>query len=240
MGATERGGIMSENGLNSLYYAMDPAYIPHVDITKDAVQEGLHLFGDGLLRSEGAWMFYLFIKLGLKLDVVNRAIQAYPNWPRDCRIPPLHAALKDGVTGGKPKPEKTLRMSGAECIHFAQHRCAPRTHPARPAPVTPLPPGGRSVALLTPLLTAEMRAHPAWGCWVKLVEVHSVFILHELTVSDIERLDDLQLEHAERFANVPEYAGMTRPKLHFLSHIAQDVWRYAPPPRFVVLRVRGI
>ena len=130
MGATERGVIMSENGLNSLYYAMDPAYIPHVDITKDAVQEGLHLFGDGLLRSEGAWMFYLFIKLGLKLDVVNRAIQAYPNWPRDCRIPPLHAGLRDGVTGGKPKAEKTLRMSGAECMHFAQHRCAPRTHPA--------------------------------------------------------------------------------------------------------------
>ena len=85
------------------------------------------------------------------------------------------------------------------------------------------------MALLTPLLTAEMRAHPAWRCWVKLVEVHSVFILHELTVSDIERLDDLQLEHAERFANVPDYAGLTRPKLHFLSHIAQDVWRYGPP-----------
>ena len=135
-----------------------------------------------------------------------------------------------------------IKPGRAESVCGSAQR--PRTHPARPAPrpapVTPLPPGGRSVALLTPLLTAEMRAHPAWRCWVKLVEVHSVFILHELTVSDIERLDDLQLEHAERFANVPEYAGLTRPKLHFLSHIAQDVWRYAPPPRFVVLRVRGI
>ena len=66
--------------------------------------------------------------------------------------------------------------------------------------------------MLQPLLTEEMRRHPAWASWVKLVELWSLVLQHELEVSDmIQRIDDLQYEYTELFAQVPEYAGLYRP-----------------------------
>ena len=74
-----------------------------------------------------------------------------------------------------------------------------------------------------------MRAHPAWRSWLKLVEFFSVMFLHELELSDIERPYDLQLEHSALFDQVPEYAGLKRPKHHFMAHVPLDAWRYGPP-----------
>ena len=74
-----------------------------------------------------------------------------------------------------------------------------------------------------------MKRHPAWLSWAKLVELFLTCIQHELDVSDIEKIDDLQVEHAELFDKVPEYNGLKRPKHHFLSHLAWDIWRYGPP-----------
>ena len=31
------------------------------------------------------------------------------------------------------------------------------------------------------------------------------------------------------FDAVPQYAGLKRPKHHFMTHVAQDVWRFGPP-----------
>lgn len=86
-----------------------------------------------------------------------------------------------------------------------------------------------SVKVISPLLTPKMRDHPAWHSWVKLVELWSLVLKHELTVADVERIDDLQYEHAVLFASVPQYAGMKRPKHHFLTHLARDIWNYGPP-----------
>ena len=86
-----------------------------------------------------------------------------------------------------------------------------------------------SPALLEPLLTAEMRAHPAWLSWLKLVELFSVTVQHELVVADVEEIDDLQLAHSAAFDAVPEYAGLKRPKHHLCTHLANDVWLYGPP-----------
>ena len=74
-----------------------------------------------------------------------------------------------------------------------------------------------------------MLRHPAWASWVKLVELWSVAVQHTLTPADVERIDALQLEHSAIFDQVPEYNGLKRPKHHFLSHLALDVWRFGPP-----------
>ena len=66
---------LSALGMNKLYYAFDPKYIPHVVPTNVALQDLLHLFFDGLTRHELAWLFYVFFKLGLDRDVVNEAIK---------------------------------------------------------------------------------------------------------------------------------------------------------------------
>ena len=52
---------------------------------------------------------------------------------------------------------------------------------------------------------------------------------HGSVASDVERIDNLQLKHSALFDQVPEYNGLKRPKHHFLTHLAVDVWRYGPP-----------
>lgn len=74
-----------------------------------------------------------------------------------------------------------------------------------------------------------MRRSPAWASWVSLVELWSVVVQSELKAADVERIDELQVKHSTLFDQVPEYNGLKRPKHHFLTHLAHDVWRYGPP-----------
>ena len=82
---------------------------------------------------------------------------------------------------------------------------------------------------MEPIMTPEMRASPAWASWCKLVELFSRCIQHKFTMEDIKAVDMCQLEYIRLFNKVPEYKGYQRPKHHFLSHIALDIWRFGPP-----------
>jgi hypothetical protein len=250
VGDKELKKIFHDYGINKLQFALDPNYIPHINPITISPEDALHLFEDGLLRSEGAWLFFILCAMGLDLDRVNKAIKNYPDLPRDVRIPKIHPNVKKGITGKVPNSSSCLRMTGSQMMHFAQHRYARTLLPA-PAPffllllssapffhtlmpffslfVCFVPCAAHSFQILNPLLTDAMRRHPAWLCWLKLVELHSVVIQHKLKVSDIERIDDLVLEHSQLFDRVPEYNGLKRPKHHFLTHLAMDIWRYGPP-----------
>ena len=121
MSGARREQVMKDNGLNKIYFAFHPDLVPLIDPTNIAPQDLLHLFPDGLLRHEGAWLIYIFLKLGLKLSNLNLAIRRY-SWPSDVRIPDLHEGLSKGAKGGKPKSSAMLRMTGSQCMHFALHR----------------------------------------------------------------------------------------------------------------------
>jgi hypothetical protein len=121
MSSTRREQIMRNNGLNKIVFAFHPDLMPLIDPTNIAPQDLLHLFPDGLLRHEGAWLIYILLKLGLKISELNLAIRRY-SWPSDVRIPDLHEGLKKGTKGGKPKSSAMLRMTGSQCMHFALHR----------------------------------------------------------------------------------------------------------------------
>ena len=153
---TDAPAIKKANGFNKLFFALDPDYIPHVLPTK-VPEDGLHLGPDGILRHEGAWLFYILIKLGLDLDVVNARIREFPNFPADVRIPPLHSALKKGKRGNTPKSSSMLRMTGSQVMHFTFHRCArTESNSCEPtAAVLTTAPSFPSVALLQPLLSAQ-------------------------------------------------------------------------------------
>ena len=78
---------MKAHGVNKLYFALDPEYVPHISPADIAPQDVLHLFPDGLLRSECAWLLCVLGKLGLRLELVNKAIAAYSHFPPDVRVP---------------------------------------------------------------------------------------------------------------------------------------------------------
>ena len=102
-------------------------------------------------------------------------------------------------------------------------RTRPRTHSHLVCIV------GRSPFVLEPLLTPEMKAHPAWRSWLCLVRLFGVTVQHSISVADIELVDDLQLQHSAAFDAVAEYAGLKRPKHHFCAHLARDMWLFGPP-----------
>ena len=205
LGDTELKKEYTKHGINKLYFALDPEYVPLIDPTKITAQDLLHLFPDGITRHELAWLINVLIALGLDLDHLNAGIRSYPDFPPDVRVPGVHASVADRKFG-RPLPDATLRMSGSVIIHFAL----------------------ASVFILEPLLTAEMKAHPAWACWCKHAQLLSVCLQHELEVDDVKVIDDLQLEHARLFDAVPEYAGFQKPKHHFLVHLAPHTYRFGP------------
>jgi hypothetical protein len=51
----------------------------------------------------------------------------------------------------------------------------------------------------------------------------------EFTDADIKRVDDLVLEHSALFDKVSVYNGLKRPKHHFLTHFAQNIFDFGPP-----------
>ena len=55
-----------------------------------------------------------------------------------------------------------------------------------------------------------------------------VSLQHTLEVGDVHTLNELILTHQERFSEVPQYANLTKPKHHFLTHLVVDVFRYGP------------
>jgi hypothetical protein len=232
--ATELKQVYHDLGLNKLQFALDPDYLPHVTPTTVAPGDVLHLFPDGLLRSELAWCMYIMFKLGLDLDRVNERLRAFKGLPKDVRIPLFPAKLKQGTDGGRPVSKSVVRMTGSQCMHFSLHRCATCVHSLACIPLRDAFPcvhslACRSVEILQPLLTRQMQGHPAWISWLKLVELFSVVIQHELTVADVEHVDNLVLEHSRLFDEVPEYNGLKRPKHHLICHLAGDIWRYGPP-----------
>ena len=114
--------VFAQHGINKLHFAFDTKYFNYINPVSIAPQDCLHLFPDGLLRSECAWLFYILGKLGLDYDRVNAAIRRHPNWPADVRVPPIHGKLKQGAKGGKPKSSHTLKMTGSQVYQFAMHR----------------------------------------------------------------------------------------------------------------------
>jgi hypothetical protein len=124
-----RSGVLAQKptfraeGLNKLYFALDPEYVLHINPVTIAPQDALHLFPDGLLRSELAWLMYILCKLGLMLSAVDQAVKQCKNMPKDVRIPKFPEKLTKGVAGGRPDSSRTARMTGSQCMHFTLHRC---------------------------------------------------------------------------------------------------------------------
>jgi len=135
-----------------------------------------------------------------------RGARSYRGWPSDVRIPPLHPKLLEGDKFGQPHTNKTMDMTGSQVMHFALH----------------------SVELLQPLMTEAMKHTPAWRCWLKHNELFALCVQHSFATSDTARLDGLVVDHSRLFDQVPEYAGLKKPKHHFAQHLAIDVHQFGP------------
>lgn len=121
---TDFTGIFSQHGLNKLHFAFDTKYFNFINPTTIAPQDALHLFADGLLRSECAWLFYIFLKMGLDLKDANSRLRSFKGFARGVRVPPFHGKLKEGAVGGVPTSSATMRMTGSQMHEFTKHRCA--------------------------------------------------------------------------------------------------------------------
>jgi len=112
-------------GFNSLYYALNPEYIPYVDPCVFLPQDFMHLELDGLLRMELAYLVFSLVRVHefCTLDDINTAIQSY-SWPPGHKPPLLSDVLTKGTKDGQPKSGAVSGVSASQQLHIALHRCA--------------------------------------------------------------------------------------------------------------------
>jgi hypothetical protein len=73
--------------------------------------------------------------------------------------------------------------------------------------------------MIEPLLNVPQRESPVWLSWLAHVELTNFLLQHEFRRSDIERTKVLVSKYRTAYSKVPEYAGWTKPKHHFLDHL---------------------
>eukprot|EP00962_Isochrysis_galbana_P029323 scaffold9353_cov136-Isochrysis_galbana.AAC.2 len=111
-------------GFNSLFYALNPRYIPFVDPCTFIPQDFMHLELDGIMRYEFAYLVYSLIRVHnfFTLPQLNKAIQSF-DWPKGHKVPPLRVNLLQGTKHGRPKSSTTSGLSASQQLHLALHRC---------------------------------------------------------------------------------------------------------------------
>ena len=167
--------LMKEMGINKLYYALDPAYIPHANPILDAPGDIMHIFLCGLTRKELAWLIDIFIKAGyFTWDQLNKRIQMI-DLPHGKRIPKLFAP-----TVAKKRRDMNLDLSASETMYFAR----------------------TSIIVLEALIPAEARERPCWLCWLKHRAYLMMCLQHEFQRTDAVLLHDKAIAYIEAFVKV--------------------------------------
>ena len=67
-----------------------------------------------------------------------------------------------------------------------------------------------SLVIIEPLLNAKQRALPAWISWKAHVELVTLTVQHQLTIADVQMLDQLVVKHSELFDQVSTHAAIAR------------------------------
>jgi hypothetical protein len=141
-GATDAKAIKrayDEHGINKLYYALE--YYPHLNLL-ELPFDALHLFPDGLLRSEAAWLFYVLIKLGLNLKDVDERV-----------LGGELGGARRALVGGRPAQvggsgRRAHRRFAAEALGIVRPGARVQWFEAPEAPL-PVAPRARRVAVRT-------------------------------------------------------------------------------------------
>lgn len=204
--------LRCKTGLMQSTYALNSSSFPYFRAFMAVPQDGMHTLycSGGVVQSELAELIYVLVKENeVSLDAINDAIESY-SWPAEKeRAPLVHPSVTVGAKGGLPSKGATLRMNGAQTLHFARH----------------------ATAILTPLLApgiASRRAGPAWQSWKMLSRVVQIVDKHLITVSDVRDLDLAILEYSDCYGKVPQYEGHFRPKHHFLTHLPLNSFLCGP------------
>ena len=165
-------------GINKLYYALDPAYLPYANPILDAPGDIMHLFLCGFTRKELAWLIDIFLKAGyFTWDQLNARIQMI-DLPHGKRIPKLQAP-----TTAKKRRDLSLALSASETMYFAR----------------------TSVIVLEALIPAEARELPCWLCWLTHRDYLSMCLQHEFRRTDASILDEKALAFITAFIKVILY-----------------------------------
>ena len=197
---------MRDAGISKLHAALSPELIPDCDSVLDIPPDIMHLFGCGISRSEPAWALEILFDPKSNLAVDDAWDKLRTNisrlhLPTGKRISKLYPQTK-----GKKWNEMHLDLNASQTNLFMMH----------------------SVTLVEPLLTAAGRAHTIWLSWLAHRSLLAKCLQHSFVRSDAARLQTLIEEYITAFDSVPNYAGLERPKHHFLTHLVAALLRFGP------------
>lgn len=74
------------------------------------------------------------------------------------------------------------------------------------------------------------KPNPAWwSCWLVHVSIVRSMLKFSFTFDDLILLEKLSLKCQELFFSVDEYSHLWKPKWHWATHLAHDIFKYGPP-----------
>ena len=183
--ATAVKAKMQEMGINKLFYALDPEYIPYADAVRDAPGDIMHLFLCGFTKKEMAWLIDIFVKARyFTWDQLNARVKLIA-LPHGKRISKLMAQTKQ-----KKRRDLCLDLTASETMYFAK----------------------ASVVILEALIPAAARELPCWLSWLKHREYLMMCLQHEFKRTDAEVLDTKAVAFLTAFVQVrilPSYCTVT-------------------------------
>ena len=107
--------LMQGGGINKLFYALDPAYVPNADATQDLPGDLMHLFFCGITRHELAWLIDIFLKNKyFTLDQLNERLKLL-RLPYGKSIPSIQPQ-----TANKKRRDMNLDLTASETMYFAK------------------------------------------------------------------------------------------------------------------------
>ena len=85
-----------------------------------------------------------------------------------------------------------------------------------------------SIELFRPLIPDNAMEFAFWRAWVHHVETLNMMMQPVFTLATLNVLEDTLERWYTAFFAVPEYKKHWVPKMHWIQHLAHDIWRFGP------------
>lgn len=183
------------------------------------VRDAMHTFLEGITRMLGAYTMCMMVRSKWCTPLqLRRALLTFPFPVKD----------KPGFL-----PSKLFKLT---TVHSHPANARSKTYKG-PAKDSKLPYTAYITLIFTVFSPEFLRSfvpdrQPTpcwWSCWLLHVAIVRMMLKFTFTFDDLMMLEDLSLKCQNDFFSVEEYSHLWKPKWHWATHLAHDIFKYGPP-----------
>ena len=200
--------------------------VPCFLVSRPGPKDAMHTFLEGCTRHLAAYTLIMMVAAGWATEQDLRvAIASHKYATRDGLSRPgflpsklfVMTKVKVPAQGGRPAATVWAPHKEAKLPYSAYQNLIYTIH---------------SLEMLRKFVPVASAAEPLpawWMAWVLHVAIVSHTLRFSFTYADLQVLEEVSLKWQEVYYSVPEYHDTWRPKVHWMSHLAHDIFLWGPP-----------